>query len=75
MRKTSCSMSACTVSYTHLMNGNVVLVKPEGGVSTAAAYRAFDEHPTAISEDVYKRQLLEHYTFDRAGAKRNSYMP
>ena len=33
------------------MNGNVVLVKPEGGVSTAAAYRAFDEHPTAISED------------------------
>ena len=32
------------------MNGNVVLVKPEGGVSTAAAYRAFDEHPTAISE-------------------------
>ena len=32
------------------MNGNVVLVKPEGGVSTAAAYRAFDEHPTVISE-------------------------
>ena len=32
------------------MNGNVVLVKPEGGVSTAAAYRAFDEHPTANSE-------------------------
>ena len=32
------------------MSGNVVLVKPEGGVSTAAAYRAFDEHPTAISE-------------------------
>lgn len=30
------------------MNTNVVLVKPEGGVSTAAAYRAFDEHPTAI---------------------------
>ena len=29
------------------MNGNVVLVKPEGGVSTAAAYRALDEHPTA----------------------------
>lgn len=31
------------------MNTNVVLVKPEGGVSTAAAYRAFDEHPTVIS--------------------------
>ena len=30
------------------MNTNVVLVKPEGGVSTAAAYRAFDEHPAAI---------------------------
>ncbi|WP_160940752.1 4-(cytidine 5'-diphospho)-2-C-methyl-D-erythritol kinase [Eggerthella guodeyinii] len=32
------------------MNTNVVLVKPEGGVSTAAAYRAFDEHPTIIPE-------------------------
>lgn len=32
------------------MNTNVVLVKPEGGVSTAAAYRAFDERPTSIPE-------------------------
>lgn len=30
------------------MSTNVVLVKPEGGVSTAAAYRAFDEHPEVI---------------------------
>lgn len=32
------------------MSGNVVLVKPEGGVSTAAAYCAFDERPTAVSK-------------------------
>lgn len=33
------------------MRTNVVLVKPEGGVSTAAAYRAFDEHPAFVSAD------------------------
>lgn len=31
------------------MKSFVVLVKPEGGVSTAAAYRAFDESPSRIS--------------------------
>lgn len=31
------------------MGSYVVLVKPEGGVSTAAAYRTFDEHPDLIS--------------------------
>lgn len=32
------------------MGSYVVLVKPEGGVSTAEAYRTFDEHPTSIKE-------------------------
>lgn len=32
------------------MRTSVVLVKPEGGVSTAEAYRAFDQHPTVIPE-------------------------
>lgn len=32
------------------MRTNVVLVKPDGGVSTAEAYRAFDEHPAAIPQ-------------------------
>lgn len=31
------------------MGSSVVLVKPEGGVSTAAAYRAFDERPVPVS--------------------------
>lgn len=31
--------------------GSVVLVKPSAGVSTAAAYRAFDESPVAVSAD------------------------
>lgn len=35
----------------------VVLIKPEGGVSTAAAYRAFDECPQAISEEDAARAL------------------
>ncbi len=30
----------------------VVLVKPAGGVSTAAAYRRFDEHPVPVSAEV-----------------------
>lgn len=30
---------------------NVVVVKPDGGVSTAAAYRVFDEHPDLVSSD------------------------
>ena len=30
------------------MGSPVVLVKPAGGVSTAAAYRAFDEHPVPV---------------------------
>ncbi|MBU5405504.1 4-(cytidine 5'-diphospho)-2-C-methyl-D-erythritol kinase [Paraeggerthella hongkongensis] len=33
------------------MNGPVVLIKPEGGVSTAAAYRAFDRNPSFVSAD------------------------
>lgn len=33
------------------MKGSVVLVRPEAGVSTAAAYRAFDEGPHAASAD------------------------
>lgn len=32
------------------MSTNVVLVKPNGGVSTAEAYRTFDEHPAVIAE-------------------------
>lgn len=31
------------------MGSPVVLVKPAGGVSTAAAYRAFDEHPVSVN--------------------------
>ncbi|WP_260620114.1 4-(cytidine 5'-diphospho)-2-C-methyl-D-erythritol kinase [Gordonibacter massiliensis (ex Traore et al. 2017)] len=31
------------------MGSPVVLVKPEGGVSTSAAYRAFDERPVPVS--------------------------
>lgn len=33
----------------------VVLVKPEGGVSTAAAYQRFDESPLAVAADVLER--------------------
>lgn len=33
------------------MNTSVALVKPEGGVSTAAAYRAFDADPARIPPD------------------------
>lgn len=39
------------------MNANVVLVKPEGGVSTAAAYRVFDEHPAVIPAVDYEAAL------------------
>ena len=31
------------------LSSPVVLVKPAGGVSTAAAYQAFDEHPTPVT--------------------------
>jgi 4-diphosphocytidyl-2-C-methyl-D-erythritol kinase len=34
------------------MKRTVVLVKPEGGVSTAAAYHAFDEGPAAVPPEV-----------------------
>ena len=33
------------------MKGSLVLVKPEAGVSTAAAYRAHDESPVAVDAD------------------------
>lgn len=33
------------------MKGSLVLVKPEAGVSTAAAYRAYDEEPEAVGAD------------------------
>lgn len=33
---------------------NVALVIPEGGVSTAAAYNAFDEHPCALTAEMLK---------------------
>lgn len=33
------------------MDAPVVLIKPEGGVSTAAAYRAFDRDPSFVSAD------------------------
>lgn len=31
------------------MKSSIVLIKPEGGVSTSAAYRAFDENPSLIA--------------------------
>ena len=38
-------------------NRAVVLVKPETGVSTAAAYQRFDESPTPVPADVLQRDL------------------
>ncbi len=45
------------------MKGSVVLVRPDAGVSTAAAYRAFDENPQVVPADVAAR---EHDATDAA---------
>lgn len=37
--------------------GTVVLIKPEGGVSTAGAYAAFDEQPTRTDPEALDRAL------------------
>lgn len=34
------------------MKGSLVLIKPEQGVSTAAAYRAYDDNPVAVDEQM-----------------------
>ncbi len=39
------------------MKSYVALVKPQGGVTTADAYRAFDEHPTSICDADRQRAL------------------
>lgn len=39
------------------MRKTVVLVKPEGGVSTSAAYAAFDESPVTIDPEAHVRAL------------------
>lgn len=48
------------------MNAPVVLVRPDGGVSTAAAYRAFDEvtgelHPKAVGVSAERAQDVSLY--------------